>query len=338
MSKLNLEAAVPKKIGAMEASPILKKMQSLRNRKMSRETFFRKVKFTEPRKYLMIPGDDKLIGGGVLLYVRDRTTSKVIPVDYNSDNNRPVFHTVRGNSYMAYLELFLDGANNTGEVGGFLSVEFTATGSDDISFYVNSKNIGLFVNGIARESNIIWRSNSGTPESRRGHRRRNYLEYGGNGYVLQFLVAGPDYFLTIPKGKELIGGGAILYVRDISIPGDGTNNQTHAVLLDFKNNRAFFRTVRGHSCIAYLEFSFDGANNTGQAGGFLAVEFTATGSDDILFYFDAENTGLYVNGVIHESNVIWRSDGCTPESRAAWREKNYLLYGGDGYVVRIIVE
>ena len=145
--------------------------------------------------------------------------------------------------------------------------------------------------------------------------------------------------LSIQGDDTLIGGGVLLFVRDNSIPGDGTNNQV-PVQLDCKNNRAVFTTIQGHSCMAYLLLYPDGVNNTsaGYGGGFLSVEFIATGNDSVTFYFNSQNVGLFVNGKGHESNNIWLVDFENPEARKKEREKKYLLYGGDGRVARFLVE
>jgi len=170
---------------------------------------------------LTIPRDDTIIGGGILLHVKDigmptesdlldyneeghyflhgDGTDEPIPVDLDIQHNYAVFKTVPGHAHIAYLDLWLDGADDTGMCFGFLAIPFIATDSDEITFCINAEGGGLFVNDIARESNFIWMPDNvkwvETPdgdlpnhESREKYRERNYLLYGGDGYVARFLV------------------------------------------------------------------------------------------------------------------------------------------------------
>jgi len=185
------------------------KEQSHKNNVLSRSMLNRSF----INESLKIPCDDIIVGGGVIVYVRDMDgpyvqvsengwTAQPIPVTLDFENNQAIFHTNPGHEHMIYMEFFLDGLNNTGLDGAFLSVTFTATESDEIAFYVNSGHVGLFANGIAHESNIIWYPDnnygggSTNPENRVEWRERNFSEYNGvgflestkDGYVARFLV------------------------------------------------------------------------------------------------------------------------------------------------------
>lgn len=142
-------------------------------------------------KSLTLKGDVWMDGGGILVYIKDEETSENIPLLFVEDN-LPKFQTVIGKSYLAYLEFFIDGFNNTEIDGQGLIVEFVAKEKDEFNFYVTSQNAGLFVNGKAHESNLhyapvgqntLWN----TPEERAQARRNNYDLYGGDNSVLEYL-------------------------------------------------------------------------------------------------------------------------------------------------------
>ncbi|RHX91767.1 hypothetical protein [Leptospira stimsonii] len=142
-------------------------------------------------KSLTLKGDEWMAGGGILVYIKNEETSENVPLLFVEDN-LPKFQTVIGKRYLAYLEFFIDGFNNTEIDGQALIVEFVAKEKDEISFYVTSQNAGLFVNGKAHESNLhyapvgqntLWN----TPEERAQARRNNYNLYGGDNSVLEYV-------------------------------------------------------------------------------------------------------------------------------------------------------
>ncbi|MBM9500079.1 hypothetical protein JWG44_07430 [Leptospira sp. 201903071] len=142
-------------------------------------------------KSLTLKGDEWMAGGGILVYIRDKETSETVPLLFVEDN-LPKFQTEIGKRYLAYLEFFIDGFNNTEIDGQALIVEFIAKEKDEFNFYVTSQNAGLFVNGKAHESNIhyspvgqntLWH----TPVERAQARRNNYNLYGGDNSVLEYL-------------------------------------------------------------------------------------------------------------------------------------------------------
>jgi len=154
---------------------------------------------------LTIPGDDIMVGGGVIVFVTDMDVPTIqvnetesihqpVPVTLNYEKNQAIFHTVSGHKNVVYLEFYLDGVNDTGLNNAILTSRFTATEADEISFYVNSDFVGLFANGVAHETNVIWYTNndsdtgSTNPEERVIERENVYNLNGGYDYVARFLV------------------------------------------------------------------------------------------------------------------------------------------------------
>jgi hypothetical protein len=158
---------------------------------------------------LSVLRNGKLIGGGVILYVRETNPTiyhtdpavhiapvtlidNPVRVNYDFGKRRAVFHTVPGRHYTAHLEMYLEGANNTYDIGG-LNVNFTAigNGNDEISFCVNAATLHLFVNDLAHNSTTVWKSDiEGTNAELRNKNRENfYLEScGGFGYGLRYMI------------------------------------------------------------------------------------------------------------------------------------------------------
>ncbi|MCG6166644.1 hypothetical protein [Leptospira sanjuanensis] len=144
---------------------------------------------------IVLQGDDQMAGGGLLFHVREMDadgiiSNKFIPVVI--ENQVPRFLTVSGKRYSASIEFFIDGINNTEIDGISLQVPFTATDINNISFYVTSNKIGLFVNGNSHESNITYypvgsNTMGNNPQERADWRRNNYLLYGGDGLVLEYV-------------------------------------------------------------------------------------------------------------------------------------------------------
>ncbi|WP_246846729.1 hypothetical protein [Leptospira barantonii] len=144
---------------------------------------------------IVLKGDAQMAGGGLLVYIKEldgnkNVSNKVIPVVI--ENGVPRFVTEGGKEYMAYLEFFIDGVNNTEIDGCMLAVPFIATGIDKIEFYVTSQKVGLFVNKNSRESNIFYfasgaNGKGNSPQERADWRKANYLEYGGDGFVVDYV-------------------------------------------------------------------------------------------------------------------------------------------------------
>ncbi|PJZ56782.1 hypothetical protein [Leptospira barantonii] len=144
---------------------------------------------------IVLKGDAQMAGGGLLVYVREMdvnntVTNVTVPVVI--ENEVPRFITVSGKRYMAYLEFFIDGINNTEIDGMGLTVPFTAADINTINFYVTSQKTGLYVNGNSHESNIIYypagnNTKGNNPQERATWRRDNYLLYGGDGFVLEYV-------------------------------------------------------------------------------------------------------------------------------------------------------
>ncbi|MBW0433571.1 hypothetical protein [Leptospira yasudae] len=144
---------------------------------------------------IILKGDAQMAGGGLLVYVREMdanntATNTVVPVVI--ENEVPRFITVSGKRYMAYLEFFIDGINNTEIDGLGLVVPFTAADINTVNFYVTAQKIGLFVNGNSHESNILYypvgsNTMGNNPQERAAWRRNNYLLYGGDGFVLEYV-------------------------------------------------------------------------------------------------------------------------------------------------------
>ncbi|MBM9578976.1 hypothetical protein JWG45_17660 [Leptospira sp. 201903070] len=142
-------------------------------------------------KSLQLKGDQWMAGGGITVYIRDHLTGEGVPLLF-VENHLPVFQTVKGRKYLAYLLFFIDGFNDTEIDGQMLVVEFVAKEKDEFNFYVTSQNTGLYVNGKSHESNVqyepvgqnvLWH----TPAERAQARRDNYNLNGGDDYVVEYL-------------------------------------------------------------------------------------------------------------------------------------------------------
>ncbi|PKA03505.1 hypothetical protein CH375_16590 [Leptospira ellisii] len=137
-------------------------------------------------------GDGTMVGGGLLVYVREQSgfVGDIAPVSISG--GVPTFHTVPGKEYFAYLEFFIDGLNDTEIDGQALIVPFTATETDKIDFYVTGTGAGLFVNEASHVSNLYYapvgnNTAMNNPGERAAQRRSNYLLYGGDGFVVEYL-------------------------------------------------------------------------------------------------------------------------------------------------------
>ncbi|TGK32645.1 hypothetical protein EHQ12_11920 [Leptospira gomenensis] len=137
-------------------------------------------------------GDGTMVGGGLLVYVREQSgfAGDIAPVTITE--GVPTFRTVPGKEYFAYLEFFIDGANDTEIDGAALIVPFTATETDKIDFYVTGTGAGLFVNDASHVSNLFYdpvgqNGMGNNPEERAAWRRSNFLLYGGEGFVVEYL-------------------------------------------------------------------------------------------------------------------------------------------------------
>ncbi len=139
---------------------------------------------------IILKGDAQMAGGGLLVYIREMDSGITVPVVI--ENNVPRFATVGGKRYMANLDFYIDGINNTEIDGQMLNVPFTATEIDKVSFYVTSQKVGLYVNGNSHESNMVYdpagnNARGNNAQERAAWRRENYLLTGGDGFVLEYV-------------------------------------------------------------------------------------------------------------------------------------------------------
>ncbi|TGM52225.1 hypothetical protein [Leptospira vanthielii] len=148
-------------------------------------------------------GDGSIEGGGLLVLVREKMIEEEIDLAVGQpqipkapvsiENGIPKFHTIPGKKYEAILDFYIDGANNTEIDGQFIYFPFTATGNDQIEFFVSGiGGVGLFVNERSLITNVSFRpvgQNLGwnNPQEREFARKSNYARYGGNDYVVEYL-------------------------------------------------------------------------------------------------------------------------------------------------------
>ncbi|TGK85828.1 hypothetical protein EHQ23_14505 [Leptospira bourretii] len=149
-------------------------------------------------------GDGSIVGGGLLVYVREKMIEEEIDLSVGQpqipkaplslENGIPKFHTIPGKKYEAILDFYVDGVNNTEIDGIFVYLPFTATGNDQIEFFVSgTEGVGMFVNGRSIVKNVSFFTPVGNnlgldnPQEREFARKSNYARYGGNNYVVEYL-------------------------------------------------------------------------------------------------------------------------------------------------------
>ncbi|TGL49719.1 hypothetical protein EHQ55_08920 [Leptospira meyeri] len=148
-------------------------------------------------------GDGFIEGGGLLVFVREKMIEEEIDLAVGQpqipkapvsiENGIPKFHTIPGKKYEAILDFYIDGANNTEIDGQFIYFPFTATGYDQIEFFVSGTGgVGLFVNERSLITNVYFTpvgNNLGwnNPQEREFARKSNYARYGANDYVVEYL-------------------------------------------------------------------------------------------------------------------------------------------------------
>ncbi|TGM72895.1 hypothetical protein EHR01_16860 [Leptospira mtsangambouensis] len=146
-------------------------------------------------------GDGSIEGGGLLVFVRERliegetlvVNGQVPKAPVSIENGIPKFHAISGKKYEAILDFYIDGANNTEIDGTSIFLPFTATGNDQIEFYVSGTGgVGLFANGRSVVTDIFFApvgQNLGwnNPQERELARKSNYALYGGSAYVVEYL-------------------------------------------------------------------------------------------------------------------------------------------------------
>ncbi len=155
--------------------------------------------FNFSRALTLVDPPPQAVGGGILFYVRDADTQASVPVAYQ--DGQASFTTEVGKSYIAYVELFLDGANGTEIDGVAVDEPFVSTGNDTISFYVTGESCTLYINGESFGGTYLWTPEDPTlpydagsynavgknSEGRSAFRKRNFELYGGYGFVAEFL-------------------------------------------------------------------------------------------------------------------------------------------------------
>ena len=164
---------------------------------------------------LSLEGDGSITDGGVLVFVQNFEGTSYVPVIMDEVTNKATFQTEEGERYMVTLLIYVGGQNVLDAYGNTipegviaysgLSITFTSSGSDTISFYLNSEGVGLFASGGnpdleegVAESNLYFKLPSeygffadsiDTPEDRAAKLNSDIILY--NDYAVNDLGCDP---------------------------------------------------------------------------------------------------------------------------------------------------
>ncbi|TGL12282.1 hypothetical protein [Leptospira meyeri] len=152
---------------------------------------------SDGHKSIRLIGDGSIEGGGLLVFVREQFVDGQPQIQAKAsvsiENGIPKFQTITGKKYEFILDFYIDGANNTEIDGTSLFLPFTATGNDQINFFVSGTGgVGLFVNGSSVVTNLFFTpvgNNLGwnNPQERELARKTNFVLHGGADYVVEYL-------------------------------------------------------------------------------------------------------------------------------------------------------